>query len=145
MNAQATLPVLPQRVVLFDGVCAVCDVGMTWILAHDPEGRFSYAALQGETAAAILARHPELPDQLDSIVLVEQTPEGERVSWYSDAIFQIAAALPWPWRGVAWFRVLPRGLRDLAYRAFAAVRYRVFGKVDRCRLPTESEASRMLP
>lgn len=135
----------PQRLILFDGVCAVCDAGMTWIMDHDPEGLFAYAALQGDTAAAILARHPELPAQLDSIVYVDRTSGTETVSWYSDAVFDIAEVVPGPYRWLALFRWVPRFLRDGAYRAFARIRYRVFGTIDHCRMPSESEAARMLP
>lgn len=140
---------LPPRVVLFDGVCAVCDAGMTWIMDHDPDrdrgGRFHYAPLQGETAQEILARHPELPDDLDSLVYVVQSPEGERVSWWSDAVFDIASDLGRPWSWLGALRWVPRPLRDLGYRAFAAVRYRIFGQLDHCRLPSGDEAALMLP
>lgn len=138
-------PSLPERLILFDGVCAVCDAGMAWILAHDPDARFAYAPLQGETAAAIRARHPELPADLDSIVYVEQRGGAERLSWHSTAIARIAADLPAPWSWLRWMVVIPRPLRDLGYRLFARFRYRVFGQIDACRLPTEDEARRFLP
>lgn len=135
---------LPEHLVLFDGVCAVCDAAVQWILDHDPEGVFHFAPLQGPTAAAILARHPELPRGLDSIVLVEQTDDGEQLSVHSAAILGIGAALPPPWSAARFLRWLPRLLRDPVYRAFAAVRYRIFGKLEACRLPTEDQAARFL-
>lgn len=140
-------PVEPdfQRLVLFDGVCAVCDASVQWILDHDPDGLFHFAPLHSDLAQSILARHPELPDKLDSIVLVEKRPDGtERVSWYSAAILSIAARLGLPWSLVAAARVVPQGLRDPFYRGFAKVRYRVFGKLDRCRLPEPEWESRFL-
>lgn len=136
---------IPARLVLFDGVCAVCDAGMSWLLDHDPDGRFHYAPLQGDTSAAIRARHPELPEQLDSIIYVEQTERGETVSWHTDAVLRIARDLGWPWRAFTFFRILPAPLRDLGYRAFAAIRYRVFGKIEMCRMPKDGEESRFLP
>ena len=143
-GAAARPAALPPRVILFDGVCAVCDAGMSWILDHDPDGRFAYAPLQGETGAAILARHPELPAHLDSIVYVEQTASGETVAWHSDAILRIARDLGRPWSMVGVFRIVPWPLRDLGYRAFAAVRYRVFGQIEMCRMPKEGEEDRFL-
>lgn len=134
----------PTRLILFDGICAVCDAGMTWVMDHDPDGRFHYAPLQGPTAQAILARHPELPDQLDSIVYVDRTGPTETVSWHTDALLDIAGELRWPWRWLTVGRWFPRVLRDLGYRAFAAVRYRVFGTLDHCRFPSQGEADRML-
>jgi len=68
----------------------------------------------------------------------------EQVSWHSAAILDIASSLPWPWRALTLFRWIPAPIRDLAYRAFARIRYRVFGRYDQCKIPTESEAARML-
>lgn len=135
----------PERLILFDGVCAVCDVGMQWIMDHDPEGRFHYAALQGETASDVRARHPELPEHLDSIVFVDRSSGTERLTWHSAALLEIATHLGTPWSRARVFYLIPGVLRDLAYRAFAAARYRLFGKIDSCRLPSESEAARLLP
>lgn len=135
----------PERIVFFDGICAVCDAGVRWIVDHDAEARFHFAPLQGSTASELLAQHPELPTTLDSIILLERGPGGSRVSWHTEALLRIAAELPAPWRWLWWFRFVPAFLRDPFYRAFAAVRYRVFGTIDSCRLPTESEQERMLP
>ncbi len=137
--------VLPERLILFDGVCAVCDATMRWIMEHDPDGRFHYAPLQGPTAAAIRQAHPQLPSDIDSIVFVTRRGGTERLAWHSTAIAQIAAELPSPWSWLSLIRWIPRPLRDLGYRAFAAIRYRVFGKLDSCRIPSESEAERFLP
>lgn len=137
---------LPERVLLFDGVCAVCDATVQWVLDRDPEGHFAFAPLQGETAAAIFARHPELPENLDSLVLVERLPTGEeRVSWYSTAILRVAAELPPPWRWLRAALIVPAVLRDPFYRGFARVRYRVFGKLESCRMPDPGTEDRFLP
>jgi predicted DCC family thiol-disulfide oxidoreductase YuxK len=138
-------PAPPQRLILFDGVCAVCNEGMRWIMEHDPAGRFHYAPLQGDTAAEVRARHPELPADLDSLVFVDRTSGGEVVLWHSAALLGIARHLGAPWSLARALWLVPAPLRDLGYRLFAAARYRVFGKVDACRLPSESEAARMLP
>ena len=131
---------LPERIVLFDGECAVCDASVQWIRDHDPERRFHFAPLQGPTAAAILARHAELPADLDSLVLVNRQGDSESVVWYTDAVLGIASELPGIWGYAGILRVVPAVLRDPAYRLFAAVRYRVFGRLDQCRLPTPEEA-----
>lgn len=126
--------------VLYDGVCGLCDASIQWLLRHDPDGRFRYAPLQGETAAAIRRAHPELPSDLDSIVVVD----GTRAYWRSEAIFHILAQLP-GWRLLARLRWLPRSLTDLGYRLVAAVRFRVWGRLDRCRVPAPDERARFLP
>jgi predicted DCC family thiol-disulfide oxidoreductase YuxK len=136
---------LPERLLLFDGVCGFCDGAVRWLLERDPSGRLYFAPLQGETAAALRARHPRIPDDVDTVVLVEQGPTGERVHLRSDAVLRSLALLASPWRFAAWLRVLPRALRDAGYRQFASRRYRWFGELDECRLPTAEERSRFLP
>ncbi len=127
--------------MLFDGVCGLCDRSVQWLLDHDPEGRLRFAPLQGPTAAEVLGRHPELPGGLDSIVFVE----GDRVRTRSHALWAICAHLPSPWR---WARVLlwvPAPLSDLGYRLLAALRYRVWGKLDACRIPSPDQQAAFLP
>lgn len=135
---------LPDRLVLFDGECAVCDATVQFLLDRDPDGALNYAPLQGETAAGILDRHPELRE-LDTLVLVEQTADGESVQVHSHAIFHMLRQLGGGWRVLAALRYLPRPLTDLGYRTFAAVRYRVFGKLEECRIPRPEELGRFYP
>lgn len=134
---------LPRLLLLFDGECAVCDSTVQWLLARDPAGVLAYAPLQGETAAAVRSRHPEWPANMDSLVLVRQTPQGEALQYYSSAVLSAVAELPGLVpalaRAVLW---VPRVLRDPFYRAFARIRYRVFGKVETCRIPSASQEAR---
>ena len=111
----------------------------------DTAARYRFAPLQGETAAAILARHPEIPANLDSILLVEPEGASERVSWHSTAIFRICRGLPGAWRAIAGFGVLPRLLTDTGYRLFARFRYYVWGRRESCRIPAPGERARFLP
>jgi predicted DCC family thiol-disulfide oxidoreductase YuxK len=136
---------VPDRLVLFDGECAVCNRGVQWILDHDPAGRFSFAPLQGLTGSRLLANHPEVPPDLDSIVLVRKVEGREVLSWHTAALLGIAAELgaPWSW-GAWWAGWVPAGLRDPLYRAFARARYRVFGRVEECRLSQPGQLERFL-
>jgi predicted DCC family thiol-disulfide oxidoreductase YuxK len=137
-------PALPERIVLFDGVCLFCDVAVDWLAARDPRGRLHFAALQGGTARILRARHPDIPEALETMVLVECFGGGERVYRDSQAVFRVLAELDSPWRHAALLRWLPRALTDFAYRLFARHRYRLFGRRDRCRIPTPEEAQRFL-
>jgi predicted DCC family thiol-disulfide oxidoreductase YuxK len=134
-----------STLVLYDGVCGFCDTTVQWLLGVDRRAALRFAPLQGPTAAAVRARHPEWPDGLDSIVLVEGEGPSEQVSFHARAVFRICARLGWPWRALGWLTVLPPFLTDPAYRAFARIRYRVFGKLDACRLPRPEERARFLP
>ena len=81
MTATAQPQVGPafERLVLFDGVCNFCDDRMRWLLEHDRRRRLSFAALQGETAAELRRRHPEIPDDIDTLVYVDASGGEERV------------------------------------------------------------------
>jgi hypothetical protein len=143
--SQAPTANAPGPIVLYDGLCGFCDASVQWVLSADRDARYRFAALQGDTAAAILARHPELPKELDSILLVEMVDGAERVTWHSNAIFRLCAGLPGAWKVVSWFGVLPRALTDLGYRTFARLRYYVWGRREACRIPTPGERARFLP
>jgi predicted DCC family thiol-disulfide oxidoreductase YuxK len=131
--------------VLFDGVCVFCNGAVRWLLARDPQGRLRYAPLQGETAAALRTRHPQIPEALETFVYVEPSADGERVYLRSDALLRVLAQLDTPLRRLAVLRVLPAGLRDALYLVFARMRYRLFGRLDACALPNAEEKARFLP
>jgi predicted DCC family thiol-disulfide oxidoreductase YuxK len=137
-------PGLPERVLLFDGVCVFCDGAVRWLIARDPTVRLHFAPLQGETAAALCLRHPQIPEDLDTAVLVERIAGEERVLLRSAAVLRVLALLDSPWSRAAWLRVLPRFLTDVAYGLFARVRYRLFGRSAQCHVPTAEERLRFL-
>ena len=136
---------LPPQLVLYDGLCGFCNGSVRWLIERDAEARLHYAALQGETAAALRARHPEIPNELDTIVFVEASPDGERVFVRSAAIFRVLRELRAPWRWLAPLRwLLPSALWDVAYRAFARRRYRWFGRLEACPIPPPELRARIL-
>lgn len=126
-----------HAVVLFDGVCNLCHGAVRFIVERDPNGYFHYASLQGKTAQELLGRHG-LPVTLDSLLLVEQG----QIYQQSDAALRICSRLPGAWRMLAWFRIIPRPIRDLIYRFIATNRYRWFGQAEQCLLPSPHLQSR---
>jgi predicted DCC family thiol-disulfide oxidoreductase YuxK len=135
----------PQHLVLYDGDCGVCHRTVQWILREDARGMFRFAPLQGPTAAAVRARHPDLPTDLDSVIYVDRSSGAERVSVRSEAIFEIARRLGgWAAR-LAAFRALPRALTDAAYGVFARNRHRVSSTLGVCPLPPPTTEARFLP
>lgn len=132
--------------VLFDGFCGLCDGVVRGLVRRDRGRRLRFGALQGATAAAVRARHPELPAADETFVLVERpgTP-AERVRVRSDAAFAVASRLGAPWRLMAALgRLLPRRVADAAYRYVARRRVRWFGRLDACRVPTAAERALFL-
>lgn len=136
---------LPARLVLYDGVCGFCNGSVRWLIARDRAARLSYAPLQGETADALRRRHPEIPMSHDAIVFVATDAAGSRVSLRSAALFRVLRELPRPWRWLAAPRwLLPRSLCDAAYDAFARRRYRWFGRLEACPVPSAALRARFL-
>lgn len=134
----------PAGIVLFDGVCGFCDAAVRWLLRHDPEGRLRFAPLQGETAARLRAREPSIPEGLGTLVYVVASDAGERIYLRSEAVFRACAAISGAPRWVGILARLPRALTDLGYRLVARLRYRLFGRLDACRIPGPGERERML-
>jgi predicted DCC family thiol-disulfide oxidoreductase YuxK len=127
-------------IVLFDGICNLCNGAVQLILRRDPAGRFRFASLQSPAGEEMQTRLGIDPKALDSILLVE----GER--WYreSDAALRIAVGLGGIWKAAALLRLMPRPLRDALYRWVARNRYRWFGKQETCWLPTPELRGRFL-
>lgn len=135
-----------MHVVLFDGVCALCDASIRWLVATDKKLVLYYAPLQSQTGRAVLSRHPNA-DQTLSTVLYVRNMSGDDETLYerSDAAFEILHDLGGVWRVASWVRFIPRALRDAVYGLVAKHRYRWFGKFDACRLPERDDAGRFLP
>lgn len=131
---------LPPALVLYDGQCGLCNRSVRWLIDHD-DGQLRYAPLQGPTAAAARARHANIPETLESVVLVE----GGRAHLRSKAFLHVSRHLGWPWRAGYAFRWLPAFVLDPLYRVVAHYRYRWFGRYDECRLPTQRERQKLLP
>jgi predicted DCC family thiol-disulfide oxidoreductase YuxK len=132
---------MAPRIVLYDGVCGLCDRLVRFLVERDRARLLRYAPLQGETAAELRARHGNIPGGLDTMVFVD---DG-KVYLRSRAFARIARYLPWPWRLATLIRFVPRFLADGAYALVARTRYRIFGKVEACGLPTQEERQLLLP
>ena len=133
-------------IILYDGVCGLCNRLVQFLLKHDREGRLRFASLQSEFAAKVLGRHGIDPKDLDTVHVVENYDQlDERVLQRSDAILRAGRELGGFYGASSTIaRVVPRPLRDLVYRLVATNRYRVFGKYDACMLPDPSQRSRFL-
>ncbi|MHB8897728.1 MAG: thiol-disulfide oxidoreductase DCC family protein [Thermoguttaceae bacterium] len=117
--------------ILFDGVCNLCNGVVRFIVARDRSRCFYFASRQSELGREVLRRHGLDCERDDTIVLVE----GERAFLRSGAALRIASRLRWPWPLLYGLIVVPRFIRDGVYRWIAARRYRWFGRSDACPLP----------
>lgn len=133
-------------IILYDGVCGLCNRLVQFLLKHDKRGHLRFASLQSGFAEKVLGRHGIDPRDLDTVhVVMNYNQPGERVLQRSDAVLRAGRELGGFWGASASFaRVVPRGLRDLVYRFVATNRYRVFGRYDACMLPDPNQRSRFL-
>ncbi len=131
-----------KTIVLFDGVCKLCNSTVRFIIRNDQAERFQFAAQQSVAGQKLLAQHNIATSQAlaGSVVVIE----GERVWLESDAAFHILWRLGGVWSipAVLWF--LPKRLRDWAYRLVARNRYRLFGRRESCMVPTPELKKRFL-
>jgi predicted DCC family thiol-disulfide oxidoreductase YuxK len=127
-------------IVLFDGVCKFCDGGVNFILDHDRRGRVRFAALQSGAGQELLRRFGLRRDQFDTLVLIEAGRHYLR----STAALRVARHLDFPWPLASALLLVPAFLRDAAYDLLAANRFRWFGRLDACRVPTPEVRERFL-
>lgn len=129
-----------SAVILFDGVCNLCNGFVNFVFDHDPDGYFKVGSLQSEAARAYLEPFGRNPEALDTIVLIE---EG-RLYTRSTAALRIFRRLTAPWPLLYVFVIVPRALRDRIYDVVASNRYDWFGKRDQCRMPTPGLKDRFI-
>jgi predicted DCC family thiol-disulfide oxidoreductase YuxK len=140
-DGSATADALPEGpVLLFDGVCNLCNGVVQFLIPRDPAGHIRYAPLQSGAGRALLARTDRSGDDLDTVVLVE----GGRTYTKSAAAIRVAELLGWPYRVAALGRLVPRRVRDWLYDLVAANRYDWFGRKDQCMVPDEDVSDRFL-
>ncbi|MGA2048825.1 MAG: DCC1-like thiol-disulfide oxidoreductase family protein [Terracidiphilus sp.] len=139
-----------RLLVIFDGLCGFCNLSVRWFLRHDRQDRLRFVASDSPLIAGLLVRHgfdPDIATGNSGTILVAQaldTPE-ERLLVRSDAVLAILRQLPAPWPAfAACFQLIPRPLRDLGYRLVARWRYRIWGHLDGCPIPTTEERARFL-
>lgn len=137
-------------ILFFDGVCGLCNGFVDFCLARDKRGKFRYATLQGETAARLLpqagigANPPGAEPSSEWMRSVVLWRDGKAFR-KSEAVIRVFTGLGGIWKIAALGRILPAGLRDLAYDFIARNRYRWFGKRETCRMPSPGERARFLP
>jgi predicted DCC family thiol-disulfide oxidoreductase YuxK len=153
MTSQAT-STDGRRIVLYDGLCGMCDGVVQFLLRHDKKDRFRFAPQQGEAARQILARH-SLDSATDfattdfatteTIYVIENynSPQ-EKIYTKSDAALRIADGLGGIWALARPARLLPRSFRDACYDLVARNRYRIFGRRTECRIPAGNDRHKFL-
>jgi predicted DCC family thiol-disulfide oxidoreductase YuxK len=139
-----------RLLVIFDGHCGLCNRCVRWFLARDRNDGLRFVPSDSPKVAGILPRHgvePSTAAMDPNSILVAQDIDSpdERLLARSDAVLALLGRLPSPWPAIAvTLKLIPRPLRDLAYRLIARYRYRIWGRLESCPIPTADERKRFL-
>ncbi len=129
-----------DHLLLFDGICHLCDASVRFIVKRDLQGKIKFAPIQSALGSQLYAQHGLDPAAPNAMLFI--TPRGAFKA--SDAAIEIARTLGGLWKLALVFKLLPRALRDAAYYIIARNRYRWFGKDESCMMPTPELKARML-
>ena len=130
-----------KKIILFDGVCNLCNSSVQFVIKRDKNDIFRFASLQSEAGQKLANERGINTSEIDSIILIEP-----QIAYYtkSDAALIIAKSLSGGWSFLGIFMGLPKGLRDTIYDWVARNRYQWFGKKDQCMIPTEADKGKFL-
>ncbi|MCG8344581.1 MAG: thiol-disulfide oxidoreductase DCC family protein [Chlorobiales bacterium] len=131
---------LPERIVIFDGVCNLCEFSVNFIYERDRNGKFTFTPAQSPLGQWLLEKHQLNTGTLDTVVLVKKNRAYSR----SNAALKIAADLDPPWNTLRLFSLIPEPVRDAVYNHIAKNRYKWFGKKESCMIPTGDVKARFL-
>ena len=151
LAADARLPAAGSLVspspnlVLYDGVCGLCNKLVRFLLRADRRALLCFAPLQGPTAARLAERHGFALDVKTMVYVRHFGLKDERAYLRSDAVLRVLGDVGGVWWLLSGLRVVPRVLRDPVYEFVARNRYRWFGKYDSCPLPSPDQRARFLP
>ncbi len=129
-----------KPIILFDGVCNLCNASVQFVLSRDRESKFLFGSLQGNFAQELLKQHHMPADDLHSFILKEKDVLYTR----SSAALRVLKLLGGGWQIFYIFIIIPKFIRDGVYRFIAHNRYRWFGKKQECWVPTPEWKSRFL-
>ncbi len=128
------------KIILFDGICNFCNYWVNFILARDKKDQFRFATLQSQKGQEILLKLNLPQNNFDSLIFIS----GNEFKKKSLAVFEIAKTLGGSVRLINFFRFLPPTFTDFIYDLIAENRYKIFGKRNHCRIPSEEERAKFL-
>lgn len=135
---------LPQhkKIILFDGVCNLCNFFVQFVIQHDKADKFRFVSLQSELGEQIASTSPLSSKRLDSVLLLDVATSSFKNK--SQAVFDICIELNYAKWFAKLFSMFPTFVTDLIYDLIAKYRYRLFGKQNQCWVPTRELQSKFL-
>ncbi len=129
-----------KSIILFDGVCNLCNSSIQFIIKRDKKHHFLFTSLQSDAGQELLLHFKLKKSDFDSIILIQ----NNKVYQKSTAILQISRYLPGLWKLNYAFIIFPKFIRDFVYTIIANNRYKWFGKKEVCMIPTPELKARFL-
>lgn len=129
-----------KPIILFDGVCNLCNGAVQFVIKRDPGGKFLFASLQSEEGKKLLEQFQLPPEDLSSFVLIED----EKIFTRSTGALKVAKQLKGAIKLLYAFIIVPKFIRDGVYNWIARNRYKWFGKQNECMLPNPELKERFL-
>lgn len=131
---------LPNKLIIFDGVCNLCNASTNFIIQRDPNALFTFTPVQSDTGIRLLSDLGIDPSDPSTFVLIQN---GE-VFLKSDAALEIAKHLTGAWPILSYLRFIPNIIRDSIYNLIAKNRYKIMGKRNSCMIPTAEIKARFI-
>ena len=135
--------ILPKhkKLILFDGICNLCNTSVLYVIRRDKNNVFMFAPLQSNIGRKIINDYNVDDSKMDSILLFEH---DKGISFKSTAALKIASKLSYPAKALSIFLIVPAFIRDIVYNYIAKRRYKWYGKKDSCMIPTPELSSKFL-
>ena len=127
-------------IILFDGVCNLCNGFVKFIIRYDEKGLFKLASLQSMEAKMLLQKNGLANFTNNYIFYISD----DKVYFKSTAVLEIFKRLGYPWKAIYMFIISPQFLRDTLYNVIARNRYSIFGKRNQCMIPNDNIKDRFL-
>jgi predicted DCC family thiol-disulfide oxidoreductase YuxK len=131
---------LNDKIILFDGVCNLCNGAVQFIIKNDDKGKFKFASLQSDFGQQILSKNNLPTSDFNSFVFFE----NDKIFMKSTAALKVLKGLGGKWKMLYVFIIVPKFIRDIAYDFIAKRRYSIWGKIESCMMPTPELKSRFL-
>lgn len=128
------------HIILFDGVCNLCNSSVNFVIRHDSKNKFKFAALQSDTGNELVQKYEIDPRETDSIILIQ----GKNHYIKSSAALRIAKDLSGVYPLLFVFMIIPPFIRNWVYDYIAKNRYKWYGKMDNCMIPTKELKDKFL-
>ncbi|PWK46417.1 thiol-disulfide oxidoreductase DCC family protein [Pleionea mediterranea] len=129
-----------DQIILFDGVCKLCNAWIKFIIKYDKEKQFKLCSVQSSQGKTLLKRYGLPTDHYETMVLVKNKKAYQKSSAFLKVIQQIS----YPWKALMIFKVIPEKLRDWLYDRIALNRYKLFGRYDHCQIPSAEHSERFI-